>query len=1477
MAKPLKQALKVFAVTFLVLTGVGIAMGAFAGGFTLSAIGSTILFTGGMTIAGYATLAGVSILVAGLLQKGVEATSANFGTKVSTRAATAPRQLVYGKTRVGGVITHIQTTGSDNYLLTFVSVIAGHELESLEEVQVNDTILTTTTSGGFQYATNSDFTNSENDNKFSTNNSLLRFVFVDGSQTTANSTVTANSSLTSTDKFTGCAYVFIQCVFDAEKFGGGFPKISFTVKGKKVFDPRDSSTAWSDNPALIARDFITDTVYGLKATSEEIDDTTNLGGFAAAANTCESSLSTATATVNGAISNATVVVIDTAANQGLIGPEDIVTGTGISGTVKVVRRRGNRITLSSAQSIADGVTLTFSEPTYKANGFTNFAASGQGVLEGILSSMGGKVSYINGKFVIFAGATVTPEMTITDDQLLAPAQVATNPSGHETFNQVKSVFVDPNSKYQAEETPTYTDSTLLAADTPTGESTANYRKTLELQFPFTTSNTLAQRLQKQALLHHRQKTTIQLTTNIAFMQLQVFDWVYVTNERLGYTNKVFEVLGQSLEVMGEKDNPVLATRLTLKEIDGSVYSFLSSAYENPQDEGDEDDTGDFSLTAPTNLALAQQSIAEGAGYKMDIKATWTNNTADKVIGTEMTYKLSTDSDYTSDIFIGKGASAGLIPNVAIGKTYNVKLAHLDINGVKSAYTSAVNITITDPTSISAPSAFTASGNRVGIVLQWTNPNVSNLRAVKIYRKTSNSTPTNDTNLVHTMMGEPNAKSVMFQGAMDGLTAGTTYYFWLRAITHTGLHSSFTSSVNASYSVYDKGDIGLNLVTNDAQVKSDLSNFSVESDLFEVTSNELRGKTAIKNSQVTLAKDGSGNLSLNNAGSGNVSFDKNDVGLNNLTNDTQVKSDLTNLSLLADDFEVNSGSLRAKNALKNNQISIGSDGSLTGAGGGQATAVGLGAVKTDLTNAPTGIKNDQVTLAKDSSGNLSLNNAGSGNVSFDKDDVGLDQLTNDAQVKSDLSNLTLTSTDLEVSGGSLRAKNALKNSQISISAAGVLSNAGGGTVSATGLGAVKTDLTNAPTGIKNDQVTLAKDSSGNISLNNAGSGNISLDKDDVGLDQLTNDAQVKSDLSNLALESDDLEVNSGSLRAKNALKNSQISISAAGALSGAGGGTVSATGIGAIKTDATNAPNSLKNSQVTLAKDSSGNISLSNAGSGNISLDKDDIGLDQLTNDAQVKSDLSNLSLESADLEVNSGSLRAKNALKNSQISISAAGVLSNAGGGTVSATGLGAVKTDLTNAPASIKNENTTASDVGLDQVTNHAQVKADLTNLSLTSTDLEVSGGSLQAKNALKNSQISISAAGALSGAGGGTVSATGIGAIKTDATNAPNSLKNNQITLGLSGTSLSLNNAGSGTQTLGKANVGLSDLASLDSTRSGKLDGVATGSTNNGSTIDTNGNITGNMSVGATMTIGTNSDDKIVVGNITIDGGNGRILITD
>ncbi len=54
----------------------------------------------------------------------------------------------------------------------------------------------------------------------------------------------------------GIAYLYCQLEFDRDAFPQGLPNISATVRGKKVFDPRDSSTAFSNNPALCIRDYL---------------------------------------------------------------------------------------------------------------------------------------------------------------------------------------------------------------------------------------------------------------------------------------------------------------------------------------------------------------------------------------------------------------------------------------------------------------------------------------------------------------------------------------------------------------------------------------------------------------------------------------------------------------------------------------------------------------------------------------------------------------------------------------------------------------------------------------------------------------------------------------------------------------------------------------------------------------------------------------------------------------------------------------------------------------------------------------------------------------------------------------------------------------------------------------------------------------------------------------------------------------------
>jgi hypothetical protein len=61
------------------------------------------------------------------------------------------------------------------------------------------------------------------------------------------------------------------------------PNISAVIKGKKVYDPRTEAVAYSNNAALCVRDYLSNSIYGLGATIDEIDD----ASFIAAANICD--------------------------------------------------------------------------------------------------------------------------------------------------------------------------------------------------------------------------------------------------------------------------------------------------------------------------------------------------------------------------------------------------------------------------------------------------------------------------------------------------------------------------------------------------------------------------------------------------------------------------------------------------------------------------------------------------------------------------------------------------------------------------------------------------------------------------------------------------------------------------------------------------------------------------------------------------------------------------------------------------------------------------------------------------------------------------------------------------------------------------------------------------------------------------------------------------------------------------------------
>lgn len=184
------------------------------------------------------------------------------GMLVNKQSNNAPIPVVYGQRKIGGTRVFIEATGDNNDYLHVVLAVSEGEVESFENIYLNDVIST--------------------DERFDDVLDLYTHLGTDNQ--TADSELVSNvTNWTSDHKLQGTAYIYAKLKFDQDAYPQGLPTITAEIKGTKVYDPRTSTTAWSDNPILCIRDYLTNTRYGRGIDTSLIDDTS----FNAAANYCD--------------------------------------------------------------------------------------------------------------------------------------------------------------------------------------------------------------------------------------------------------------------------------------------------------------------------------------------------------------------------------------------------------------------------------------------------------------------------------------------------------------------------------------------------------------------------------------------------------------------------------------------------------------------------------------------------------------------------------------------------------------------------------------------------------------------------------------------------------------------------------------------------------------------------------------------------------------------------------------------------------------------------------------------------------------------------------------------------------------------------------------------------------------------------------------------------------------------------------------
>jgi hypothetical protein len=247
-------------------TGVSVGAAAVAGtAFTFAGLVGTSAI-----MASFLTSAALGLAMRALTPK-PRLQDANRGYQVNARGSALDHQVLYGRVKTGGVIIYDEATGVNNKDLHRIIAYAGHEVTSFDEIYVNDELVTLDGTGNVISPAKYD--------------GLIRIKEHLGSPTqTADTDLVAESAGLWTTQHTlnGIAYLYIRLSFSSDAFPNGVPQIIATIKGKKLYDPRDGTTAWSDNPALCIRDYLI-SGYGLGEDAAQVDDTL----VSAAANVCD--------------------------------------------------------------------------------------------------------------------------------------------------------------------------------------------------------------------------------------------------------------------------------------------------------------------------------------------------------------------------------------------------------------------------------------------------------------------------------------------------------------------------------------------------------------------------------------------------------------------------------------------------------------------------------------------------------------------------------------------------------------------------------------------------------------------------------------------------------------------------------------------------------------------------------------------------------------------------------------------------------------------------------------------------------------------------------------------------------------------------------------------------------------------------------------------------------------------------------------
>ena len=513
----------------------------------------------------------------------------------------------------------------------------------------------------------------------------------------------------------------------------------------------------------------------------------------------------------------------------------------------------NYTTIQSAANECDeNVALTGggTQKRYRLDGVIEASRPVGGVLEDMVTSCAGTLFYGAGQWVLKAGAYSTPVKTFTDDDFRSGITLETKISMRDNFNVVQGTFIDEAEGYITGDYPQVSNATFLSEDN-------NQESILDLNLPFTTNSTSAQRLAKLTLLRGREQMSFSADFSTDAIEVEVGDIVQLTHARYGFTNKLFEVLSWQPKVRDE--DGALLISMSLRETSQAAFDWNAS---------DATATTNHNTVVPdasTNSTIGSITATNtgfedtDGTYVPRITLDWPDAAGGNFSHYEVAHKLSTDSDVLYEI-ITLTSSVVSLTGYKAGVSVNYKIRAVNASGIAGTYTNVGSITVAgDTIAPSAPTSLNANGVFRAVSLSWTNPTAKDLSHIEVYRNTVNNSGT------ATKVTETNAEYFV-----DSPLAGNTaFYYWLKAVDFTGNTSGFSSGANATTTFITSSDIPANTITQTEIADNSISTAKIQANA--VDTNQLNADA------VTSGKILAGSINSGAIAAGAISTEKLEAG------------------------------------------------------------------------------------------------------------------------------------------------------------------------------------------------------------------------------------------------------------------------------------------------------------------------------------------------------------------------------------------------------------------------------------------------------------------------------------------------------------------------------------------------------------------------------------------------------------------------